>query len=588
MAAPSSDYRIYQAPGAWTAPYPDLNIAYHTGISIGAHYSYGGTRFFNNSDMATEIFSVGNGDNNVRVTNDLYLGTSGRWLSTFIHPGNIASQSVSHAETADSADKVDGINIGTVTSGQWCTGANGTTISCTTAAPNSMVYPGAGIPSSTGSAWGGSYATTGSGNVVLSSAPTVSDIYNSAWFRNKNALTGLYNEATGVHFYSDTSAGWVLTGGNNYPRLEFKDTYQSTVRGSVYSDASGFGLLNSAGGWGFMLKPGSTEVYMPGKVGIGIATPSNKLEVAGGGISVTGGYTSPGGSAITLSQESAYGQLQTWGSKPLYINPLGNNVILNNSGGYVGIGKTPTHPLDVSGEIYSSTQVSAPTVCISGICKSAWPTLPASSDSYDADATFNSVTALNLTASGSVRSNGTLNVTGATTLASLNVSGATTMNTLNVTSIQSPNIHGGVISAVDSLDVEQPGTDSFAALQYRSNAAGATLYIERESSHAVAFDIALDNVEFNKIMSFRTNTQKVSIGTDVIPSTDALLIVGKDTNNKSIKATGMVTANILRLDSINAGPGDGGAPSCVSGAIYYSSASSHFYGCVVSTWKQLD
>ncbi len=71
--APSSDYRIYQAPGPWTNPYPDLNIAYHTGISIGAHYNYGGTRFFNNSDMVTELMSVGNGDNNVRIANNLYV-----------------------------------------------------------------------------------------------------------------------------------------------------------------------------------------------------------------------------------------------------------------------------------------------------------------------------------------------------------------------------------------------------------------------------------------------------------------------------------------------------------------------------------
>jgi hypothetical protein len=36
----------------------------------------------------------------------------------------------------------------------------------------SMVYPGAGIPNSTGSAWGTSYSTTGSGTVVaLATSP---------------------------------------------------------------------------------------------------------------------------------------------------------------------------------------------------------------------------------------------------------------------------------------------------------------------------------------------------------------------------------------------------------------------------------
>ena len=37
----------------------------------------------------------------------------------------------------------------------------------------SMVYPGAGIPLSTGTAWGTSYATTGTGDVVLSTSPTL-------------------------------------------------------------------------------------------------------------------------------------------------------------------------------------------------------------------------------------------------------------------------------------------------------------------------------------------------------------------------------------------------------------------------------
>lgn len=36
-----------------------------------------------------------------------------------------------------------------------------------------MIYPGAGIPLSTGSAWGSSYSTTGSGNVVLNSEPSL-------------------------------------------------------------------------------------------------------------------------------------------------------------------------------------------------------------------------------------------------------------------------------------------------------------------------------------------------------------------------------------------------------------------------------
>jgi hypothetical protein len=55
--------------------YSKLTINYHTGIRLGASSSYGGTRFYNNfagGGGGTEIFSVGNGDNHVRVANNLY------------------------------------------------------------------------------------------------------------------------------------------------------------------------------------------------------------------------------------------------------------------------------------------------------------------------------------------------------------------------------------------------------------------------------------------------------------------------------------------------------------------------------------
>jgi hypothetical protein len=56
--------------------YSKLTINYHTGIRIGAMTSYGGTRFYNNfaggSGGGSEIFSVGNGDSNVRATNTIY------------------------------------------------------------------------------------------------------------------------------------------------------------------------------------------------------------------------------------------------------------------------------------------------------------------------------------------------------------------------------------------------------------------------------------------------------------------------------------------------------------------------------------
>lgn len=77
----SGHYQMGQASGSWTHPYPDLIIGYHTGIRIGAYTSYGGTRFYNNSPTSnggseTEIFSVGNGDNHIRIAEIGFAGSS--------------------------------------------------------------------------------------------------------------------------------------------------------------------------------------------------------------------------------------------------------------------------------------------------------------------------------------------------------------------------------------------------------------------------------------------------------------------------------------------------------------------------------
>ena len=89
----NQSYAIYQEGGAWGPPFPDLCIGYHTGIKIGAYSGYNGIRFYNNSDMVTETFSVGNGDNNVRVANNLILSGS----DSYIMGGSITSRTAVRA-----------------------------------------------------------------------------------------------------------------------------------------------------------------------------------------------------------------------------------------------------------------------------------------------------------------------------------------------------------------------------------------------------------------------------------------------------------------------------------------------------------
>ncbi|MEX0910280.1 MAG: hypothetical protein WDZ73_00795 [Candidatus Paceibacterota bacterium] len=83
-----------------------------------------------------------------------------------------------------------------------------------------------------------------------------------------------------------------------------------------------------------------------GYLGLGTANPGEKLEVAGG-LRVTNPST---GEYLRISRESSYGQIQSYNGEPLYINPLGNNTILNAKDGNVGIGvPTPTSRLTVAG-----------------------------------------------------------------------------------------------------------------------------------------------------------------------------------------------------------------------------------------------
>jgi hypothetical protein len=89
----------YQEAGAWSHPYPDLVIGYHTGMKFGGAVGYGGCRFYDDhpSRTTTEIFSVGNGDSHVRVTNNLYVGGTVYLINTAVSLKQYASDLTMHA-----------------------------------------------------------------------------------------------------------------------------------------------------------------------------------------------------------------------------------------------------------------------------------------------------------------------------------------------------------------------------------------------------------------------------------------------------------------------------------------------------------
>lgn len=66
-------YKSYTNAIGQTYTYSKLQLNWHTGVEIGASPTYGGTRFFNNyPDTGTQIFSIGDGDSNIRALNNIY------------------------------------------------------------------------------------------------------------------------------------------------------------------------------------------------------------------------------------------------------------------------------------------------------------------------------------------------------------------------------------------------------------------------------------------------------------------------------------------------------------------------------------
>ena len=75
-----SSYGLYQQAGAWSNPFPDLILGYHTGVKIGGYFGYNGTRFYNDHpdrSNASEIFSIGNTDNHTRLAGNCKLYFNG-------------------------------------------------------------------------------------------------------------------------------------------------------------------------------------------------------------------------------------------------------------------------------------------------------------------------------------------------------------------------------------------------------------------------------------------------------------------------------------------------------------------------------
>jgi hypothetical protein len=123
----------------------------------------------------------------------------------------------------------------------------GTNVSITGTWPNqtinssggggSMVYPGAGIPLSTGSAWGTSYSTTGTGDVVLSTSPTlVTPLLGTP--TSGNFSTGTFTWPTFNQNTTGTAANITATSNSTLTTLSALSLPGSQVSGNISGNAA--------------------------------------------------------------------------------------------------------------------------------------------------------------------------------------------------------------------------------------------------------------------------------------------------------------------------------------------------------------
>ena len=281
--------------------------------------------------------------------------TTGVWNGTAIGNTYLANSTISGVSLGSNlANLTAGTNI-SFSSGTTYNGSSAITINAT-ASP--QVYPGAGIANSTGTAWGTSYSTTGSGTVValatsptfvtpILGTPTSGTLTNTTGFPAANlagtalpsaivtsSLTAVGTIATGTWnglIITGTYGGTGVNNGSNTITIagnlthagEFTQSFTATANTAVTlpagATASSNNLLSSATA-----------------VGIVTGTPSSTTYLRGDGtwatVSASGSSISNGTSNVTVNSSGGTVTIATAGTTALTVDTSQN----------VGIGVTPS------------------------------------------------------------------------------------------------------------------------------------------------------------------------------------------------------------------------------------------------------
>ena len=227
----------------------------------------------------------------------------------------------------------------------------------TWAAGGGMVYPGAGIPNSTGTAWGTSYGVTGTGSVVLSDAPSLtgavtigSTTGTSTLILGQSTGAQTVNIATGVTAAATTKAINIGTAGNassstNIAIGSATGTTITTIEGGITigstSGTTSITLGRSTAAQTVNIATGAnTSTTKTINIGTGSGSGANNITIGTGfgtnTINIGTSSTSP--TALTTVKLGTIGQTQRCRvkiSEILYQEPI-DVASLNSSGADAG------------------------------------------------------------------------------------------------------------------------------------------------------------------------------------------------------------------------------------------------------------